>query len=154
MKHLTKTEVGQLEYAVRQIVFGLDSSVEACREKERLAHPLEPVDLTSEIEALEVKRRSFVRLHDKVMGGSVDMSEHKCETVGQWRSFATAPEDGTEIIAWRDEDGVFVARCWDQDQEKDGCWFADGDDLTGDLPTLWMPLPPEPNANERTQVQS
>ncbi len=75
-----------------------------------------------------------------------------------WRPFATAPPDSTQIIVWRKDAGVFTARflpAGDGPGTEDAdfcevypeecCWFtSDGDDLTGDLPTLWKPLPAEP----------
>jgi len=67
-------------------------------------------------------------------------------TKQQWRDFATAPTDGTEILAWREDAGAFSAfyKC-DDDTDEDGCWFAvSGEDLTGDLPTCWMPYPEPP----------
>jgi hypothetical protein len=70
----------------------------------------------------------------------------------EWRWFETAPKDGTEIIVYRVDAGVFTAAFippemphgFDAD-EDDWCWFsASGEDLTGDLPTHWMPLPVPP----------
>lgn len=74
-----------------------------------------------------------------------------------WQPFATAPEDGTEIIVWREDAGVFTAKycppsgiaLWEPADPEFYCWFADGEDLTGDLPTLWRPLPPPPSEDER-----
>lgn len=72
--------------------------------------------------------------------------------VHRWLSFESAPKDGTQIIVWREDAGVFTAN-WifvtdlngDGDDES-GHWFDNsGDDLTGDLPTLWQPLPDGPN---------
>lgn len=69
-----------------------------------------------------------------------------------WRDFASAPQDGRHILAWRSDAGVFVARYplvddpedWDSD-----VWFtSEGEDLTGNLPTLWMPFPEPPTAAE------
>lgn len=71
-----------------------------------------------------------------------------------WQPFATAPEDGTEIIVWREDSGVFTAKFYSADSVFDdvdlaeNCWFAGGEDLTFHLPTLWMPLPPEPTEDE------
>ncbi len=70
-----------------------------------------------------------------------------------WRSFTTAPEDGTEIIAWREDAGVFAVKFYRSGPTFDDgppdlydcCWWADGEDLTGDLPTLWRPLPSPPS---------
>jgi len=69
----------------------------------------------------------------------------------KWQPFATAPKDNAaDIIAWREDAGTFTV-FWgppglayrDADSEQsDWCWFdSRGEDLTGNLPTLWMPLP-------------
>jgi hypothetical protein len=73
-----------------------------------------------------------------------------------WQSFETAPEDGDVILAYRADAGVFTAHFVEEDwrrwyqtkpSEADYCWFTTcGEDLTGDLPTHWMPLPPPPGA--------
>lgn len=70
--------------------------------------------------------------------------------VHRWRSFESAPKDGTQIIVWRADAGVFTAQ-WifdandDGDCGTEGNWFDNtGDDLTGDLPTMWQPLPDGP----------
>lgn len=70
-----------------------------------------------------------------------------------WRPFSTAPKDGSEIMVWREDSGVFIAlftnsHVDDDDDDNysgDPCWFSDsGEDLTGCLPTHWMPLPEPP----------
>ncbi len=70
-----------------------------------------------------------------------------------WQPFATAPKDNTEIIVWRKDAGSFAAifsppnqECRDMAEadgdDNDWCWFTSQDeDLTGNLPTLWMPMP-------------
>ena len=67
-----------------------------------------------------------------------------------WQDWSTAPEDGTKILAWRKDDGIFMAYFVVEERfaHVGTCWFADGMDLTGDLPTHWMPLsePPEVEA--------
>ncbi len=68
----------------------------------------------------------------------------------EWMPFATAPKDRTEIIVYRKDAGGFTAIFCEplSDEpvsEDDWCWFsASGQDLTGDLPTHWMPLPEPP----------
>ena len=97
------------------------------------------------------------------------MSEAKKDESGLsdllWRDIGTAPKDGTEILTFRDDAGIFISR-WDcaasfltsdeieaMDMSDDDLhaedWFcADfvcGSRLDGDLaPALWMPLPSEP----------
>lgn len=83
----------------------------------------------------------------------VDMLEDAADEIErlraamQWRPIETAPRDGTEFIAYRPDAGVFTAG---YDDEQD-VWFANHgyEDITDDLPTHWMPLPPPPKgANE------
>ena len=90
------------------------------------------------------------------------------EGLGAWLPIATAPQNGTEILAWREDAGCLLVR-WISPEEfltdreladwrRDGCtddaieqqdWFyADflsGGRLEGDeAPTHWMPLPAGP----------
>lgn len=73
-----------------------------------------------------------------------------------WQPFETAPMNRTEILAYRPDAGVFVviycpARTQDGEEDEDNCcWFTagGGEDLTGDLPTHWMPLPKGPNEKD------
>lgn len=69
-----------------------------------------------------------------------------------------APRDGTELIGFRPDQGVFVFR-WatmdeflPEDVSDFECWWHDRWDwMEGDLtPTAWMPLPPPPQVQERT----
>lgn len=81
----------------------------------------------------------------------------------QWKPIESAPKDGTEILGWRDDCGVFVVRyCsaedflsqremenWSDDLRQSLDWFcadfAHGERLEGDLiPTHWKPLPAGP----------
>jgi len=71
-----------------------------------------------------------------------------------WQDIATAPRDGTAILAYRDDAGVFTAHYVEADAhissminppEGDCYWFTTGgEDLTGDMFTHWMPLPTAP----------
>ena len=68
----------------------------------------------------------------------------------QWQPFATAPETpGEQILAYREDAGVFAVEYYIDDESGDGegNWFSAGglDDLTGDLPSHWMPLPAPPS---------
>ena len=79
-----------------------------------------------------------------------------------WKPIDTAPKDGTEIIGYRPDQGVFVFRWADmlefvardsasdpaEDYDEDfACWWHDrwgwmeGDET----PTLWQPLPVGPS---------
>lgn len=80
-----------------------------------------------------------------------------------WQSIETAPKDGTEILGYRKDAGIFLMR-WtspeaflsereleqlDSESSESEDWFyADfvaGGRLDGsEVPTHWMPLPEEP----------
>lgn len=80
-----------------------------------------------------------------------------------WQPIASAPKDGTEILAWRADCGIVLVRwtCMDdfcteseiekvseEDAMQRDWFFADfvsGGRLEGEeVPTHWMPLPPPP----------
>lgn len=83
--------------------------------------------------------------------------------MGDWQPIDTAPKDGTEILAWRDDSGTLLVR-WtslaefltdseleEYDEEttyRDDWFYADfvvGGRLEYDcVPTHWMPLPEPP----------
>lgn len=68
-----------------------------------------------------------------------------------WQRFDTAPTDGTVILAYRDDAGVFTAHFVEEDAyiatpnnppQGDAYWFTtSGEDLTNDMPTLWAHVP-------------
>jgi len=73
-----------------------------------------------------------------------------------WRDIESAPETGETILAYRSDAGVFTAHYVEDDAhlsspmnppEGECYWFTTGgDDLTDDMPTHWMPLPPPPES--------
>ena len=88
------------------------------------------------------------------------------EGLGAWLPIATAPRDGKEVLAWRDDAGCLLVR-WtapihfmtteeldaivtgaDEWQEQEDWFYADfiqGGRLDGsEAPTHWMPLPAGP----------
>lgn len=64
-----------------------------------------------------------------------------------WKPFITAPENGSDILVFREDAGIFIAFPYhDGDSLR---WFADGgEDISGDLPTHWQPLPKPPQIKE------
>lgn len=82
-----------------------------------------------------------------------------------WQPIETAPTDGTEVLGYRDDAGVFIMRyaaavefmtsreidesdLSEDDLHDTDWWYADfieGGLLDGDMaPTHWMPLPEPP----------
>lgn len=81
----------------------------------------------------------------------------------EWQPIATAPQDGTEILGWREDAGVLliwwaapIDFCTEEELQDididsaESCdWFyvdsTSGGRLDGDeAPTHWMPLPKGP----------
>jgi hypothetical protein len=80
----------------------------------------------------------------------------------EWKPIATAPRDGTEILAWRQDAGVMLVRYTsleaflteseleDYDEEtifQEDWFYADfvqGGRLDEEPPTHWMHLPADP----------
>ena len=68
----------------------------------------------------------------------------------KWEPIDTAPKDGTVILVYREDAGIFTAHHVSPASIVGGCdysesWFTtDGEDLTDDMPTHWMPLPEPP----------
>lgn len=90
-----------------------------------------------------------------------------------WKPIESAPKDGTEILAWREDCGQFIAKYTSADafpmtqDELDAMdeetlfakdWFTQWPDATrldgSEAPTLWQPLPvdPCPTCNDRGAV--
>lgn len=79
----------------------------------------------------------------------------------EWKPIATAPKDGTHLLAWSKGWGYFACRWYTPEQlaeyedelqpfrppndpaDYDGGWFTLGD-VDEQTPTHWMPLPPPP----------
>jgi len=85
--------------------------------------------------------------------GEIESLQGTVDKLTKWRPFATAPEDGNMILAWREDAGTFpVVYCSSECDplepkaaDEEWCWFTmAGEDLTGDLPTLWLPFPEPP----------
>jgi NTP pyrophosphatase (non-canonical NTP hydrolase) len=73
-----------------------------------------------------------------------------------WQDWKTAPTDGSVILAYRPDAGVFQAHYvspadifrghpdHESDDTEPQWWTTDGDDLESDLPTHWRSLPTPP----------
>ena len=110
--------------------------------REELVAPLDDVALTVRMRE-RIRRwysdRAFLAEQAKLLWERADRLRKP------WRDFATAPRDGRDVLAWRSDAGVFIASCTLADDGETDVWFSvDGEDLTGDLPSLWMPLPEPP----------
>lgn len=76
--------------------------------------------------------------------------------MAEWQTFETAPMNGDTVLVYREDAGVFTAHYVEEDAftatpmnppEGDCYWFStNGEDLTSDMPTHWMPLPTPPAA--------
>lgn len=95
--------------------------------------------------------------------------------MSEWQPIETAPKDGTEVLVYRADTGVMLAR-WiapcdfmteaemdhvldATDDGGDPDWFAadfiGGGRISNDgLPTHWMPLPAPPNDDRRASRAS
>ena len=68
---------------------------------------------------------------------------------GRWQPFDTAPAADLPILVFREDAGIFLARFCECYEGAGLCWFTEeGEDLTGDLPSHWMPLPTRPPLDE------
>lgn len=68
----------------------------------------------------------------------------------EWRDIATAPRDGTEIVAWNRSDRIICH--WHKSPSCAGGWVTHWETVSGyDVgwntvhPTHWLPLPSAPN---------
>ena len=82
-----------------------------------------------------------------------------------WQPIETAPKH-KEVLVWRKDSGCFIAQLTTpsdilSERELEGCDFPDdfeawfswgaGWQEGSEMPTHWMPLPPEPSENVGTQ---
>ena len=93
-------------------------------------------------------------IHAAGLPANIEAQLAEARKATEWKPFETAPTNGTEIIVYREDAGVFMASFrpsagddgeFGPQMNGDECWFDNyGDDLTGDLPTSWMPKPQGP----------
>lgn len=79
-----------------------------------------------------------------------------------WLPIESAPKDGSVILVYREDAGVFTAHYVEEDAhlsspmnppEGDFYWFSTaGDDLTNDMPTYWRSLPLAPASEGTSNV--
>lgn len=68
-----------------------------------------------------------------------DLAERGAEG---WQPIATAPMNGTEVLLWRDADGIAIGY-YDPQFCGNGQWWCGGGFLSGE-PTHWRLLPEPP----------
>ncbi len=104
------------------------------------------------VEALDDQHASLAN-EIRLAADSLTAALIAAETRGaeeRWQPFDTALKDGTVIVVYRQDAGVFTARYISEYDatgrgSSEPCWFTeDGEDLTGYLPTLWQLLPAPP----------
>jgi len=72
-----------------------------------------------------------------------------------WQGFDTVPHTGELIPVYREDAGIFYAHYTQSPFYEDGepCWWSsDGEDLKGDLPTLWFDVPEPTNMSAQQQA--
>jgi hypothetical protein len=124
--------------------------------------PRKPVKWTpekiAEIEALRAEGKSWrdISKHFGVTSsGGIFTIYHKYKPDGSWRPpavwqpIATAPKDGTPILAWPCHNLIYVVAWTDRGQY--GChWIeAGGEGYEQYTPTHWMHLPHLPTSREK-----
>ncbi len=89
----------------------------------------------------------------------------------EWQDIETAPRDGTEILVWRSDAGVFLARYTSMDVFLTAGELEDYDDADiyiedwfyadfvqggrldkSEAPTHWMPLPEPPKPGDSKET--
>lgn len=95
----------------------------------------------------------IVEAHERAIAA---MQGGDAVAVERWQPIETAPKDGSTVLAYRKDAGVFTIHYVEEDAhlssqmnppEGDYYWFTtSGEDLTDDMPTHWMPMPDAPAA--------
>lgn len=68
----------------------------------------------------------------------------------QWRPWPEGGPDTAECLAWRPDAGLLLAVVRQTDEVEVGWFTVEGEDLTDDEPTHWMPLPAAPTVTPET----
>ncbi len=120
-------------------------------------------ELALEQAAHECEKRGAVTSADAIRAlSSPDHADAgKVEGDG-WLPIESAPKDGSVILVYREDAGVFTAHYVEEDAhlsspmnppEGDFYWFSTaGDDLTNDMPTYWRSLPLAPASEGTSNV--
>lgn len=66
----------------------------------------------------------------------------------EWQPIETAPKDGTEVLCFSDDLGIFVAYIDDHNHNQKPKWSTGFGEKSEIDPTHWMPLPAPPKAPE------
>lgn len=134
---------------------------EHCQSRTDVSNPAikELLSLAALRSLIRLKAEGFLKTKEERDELSLLRSEREERT---WKPIETAPKDGTEILVWREDAGILLARWiapFDFLTEKESenipnadepDWFC-ADFVSGDrlsnsgLPTYWMPLPAAPD---------
>lgn len=107
-------------------------------------------DIVERLQELSNNLRSADYLIDADIARDARDEIERLRAASQWQSIETAPKDGTEVIVYRRDAGAFTAHYISPydvgvSDDDEPSWFTVcGEDLTGDLPTHWQPLPSPP----------
>lgn len=118
----------------------------SCTEKSDNQHDRRDVEMQSIIDHAHDPLRRFYGETSKILKNTPFPAPHE----NGWSPIETAPKDGQQFLVYREDAGVFVA-WWESDRD-DGdeiMWTPEGEDLTADHPTHWMPFPKPPIKGEK-----
>ena len=120
---------------------------------EQLATLLAPYDAAK---ARQTELDAAIAAGDGTLHGAIDywqgraLKAEAAKTNGGWLPIESAPRDGTEILAWSEDEGRYVTS-WKKFRDGFGAvytyWVNPDIGETGPskaFPTSWQPLPPPP----------
>ena len=144
----------------REFAQSFSQIAEAARLREENAN----YDRNAQIRATE-HAREVERLKADIVSLRADRENYRAKLLelldgkSDWQPFETAPMDGTEVLVYGPDTGVFLAvyqhSIADDGEDGHKCWFAlTGEDLTnGHLLTHWRPLPEGPGEQQFLEAE-